>query len=168
MKTRVSSRTAFILGACMGMIGCSKLTEPPKDETPPAKQEAKAAATASAAPPPAAPAVPGAKLEMTDIVVGKGAEAKAGDTVRVHYVGKLTNGTEFDASRKHGDDGFTFPLGAGQVIKGWDQGVSGMKVGGKRRLKIPPELGYGKRGAGPIPPDSTLDFEVELLEIVKK
>ncbi|MCL2726466.1 MAG: FKBP-type peptidyl-prolyl cis-trans isomerase [Polyangiaceae bacterium] len=106
---------------------------------------------------------------MKDLVVGKGAEAKTGDTVRVHYVGTLTDGKEFDASRKHNPDGFTFPLGAGRVIKGWDQGVVGMKVGGKRKLTIPPSLGYGARGAPPvIPPNATLIFEIELLEVKSK
>ncbi len=95
---------------------------------------------------------------------GTGVGAKTGDTVTVHYVGTLTNGQKFDASRDHGQP-FSFPLGAGQVIKGWDQGVVGMKVGEQRRLTIPPALGYGAGGAGPIPPNSTLIFEIELLKI---
>ncbi|MCA9591092.1 MAG: FKBP-type peptidyl-prolyl cis-trans isomerase [Myxococcales bacterium] len=105
---------------------------------------------------------------MKDIVVGKGPEAAAGDTIKVHYVGTLTDGKEFDQSRKRGEP-FEFQLGAGRVIKGWDLGVAGMKVGGKRKLTIPPTLGYGARGAPPvIPPNSTLVFEVELLEVKKK
>ncbi len=89
----------------------------------------------------------------------------AGKTVSVHYTGKLTDGTKFDSSLDRGDP-FSFRLGAGQVIKGWDQGVAGMKVGGKRLLTIPPELGYGQRGfPGAIPPNSTLVFEVELLGV---
>ena len=104
-------------------------------------------------------------LEMTDTKVGTGAEAKSGQSVTVHYVGTLTDGTKFDSSRDRGK-GFTFQLGAGQVIRGWDQGVAGMKVGGVRKLTIPPELGYGTRGfPGVIPPNSTLVFEVELLDV---
>jgi FKBP-type peptidyl-prolyl cis-trans isomerase len=104
-------------------------------------------------------------LKQEDLVVGSGAEAVAGKTVSVHYTGKLTDGTKFDSSLDRGDP-FSFRLGAGQVIKGWDQGVAGMKVGGKRLLTIPPELGYGQRGfPGAIPPNSTLVFEVELLGV---
>jgi hypothetical protein len=105
-------------------------------------------------------------LGVVDVVVGRGPEAKAGDKLRVHYTGTLTNGTEFDNSRKRNQP-FEFQLGKGAVIKGWDQGVAGMKVGGKRKLTIPPGLGYGARGAGAsIPPNSTLLFDVELVEIV--
>lgn len=104
-------------------------------------------------------------LEIVDIKVGTGAEAKAGQDVTVHYVGTLTSGKKFDSSRDR-DEGFSFRLGAGDVIKGWDQGVAGMKVGGMRKLTIPPELGYGARGYPPvIPPNSTLVFEVELLSV---
>ncbi len=104
------------------------------------------------------------KLVIEDEVVGTGAEAKAGSSVTVHYVGMLTDGTVFDASRNHGDQGFTFALGAGEVIKGWDQGVAGMKVGGKRKLTIPSDLAYGNRAVGNvIPANATLIFEVELI-----
>lgn len=101
---------------------------------------------------------------IEDINVGTGTAAAAGDTVSVHYVGTLADGTEFDSSRRRGKP-FSFALGQGQVIRGWDIGVAGMCVGGIRRLVIPPEEGYGSRGIGPIPPNSTLHFEVELLKI---
>src|SRR6476619_5435906 len=105
------------------------------------------------------------QLVIDDIKIGDGAEAKAGQSVTVHYVGTLTDGKKFDSSRDRGK-GFSFKLGAGQVIKGWDQGVAGMKVGGMRKLTIPPELAYGDRGfPGAIPPKATLIFEVELLSV---
>jgi FKBP-type peptidyl-prolyl cis-trans isomerase FkpA len=112
-----------------------------------------------------------AGLAKTDTVVGKGKEAVPGKTVEVHYTGWLHDpaakdkrGKQFDSSRGRGP--FAFPLGGGRVIKGWDEGVAGMKVGGKRLLVIPPELGYGARGAGGvIPPNATLVFEVELLDV---
>jgi peptidyl-prolyl cis-trans isomerase A (cyclophilin A) len=104
-------------------------------------------------------------LRIEDLEVGTGPEASSGDTVSVHYVGTLTDGKEFDSSRKHGQP-FSFELGAGRVIKGWDQGVAGMRVGGKRKLTIPPDLAYGARGSPPvIPADATLVFEVEMLEV---
>ena len=104
-------------------------------------------------------------LIIDDVVVGNGAAAAAGQKVTVHYTGWLTNGTKFDSSKDRNDP-FVFPLGAGSVIKGWDEGVQGMKVGGKRKLTIPPALGYGARGAGGvIPPNATLVFEVELLGV---
>jgi FKBP-type peptidyl-prolyl cis-trans isomerase len=106
-------------------------------------------------------------LKYVDLVVGTGEEAKAGQTVAVHYTGWLTDGTKFDSSVDRGQP-FSFPLGGGRVIKGWDEGVAGMKVGGKRKLMIPPQLGYGSRGAGSvIPPNAELIFEVQLLEIAK-
>jgi protein-disulfide isomerase len=111
------------------------------------------------------PSPKGAGLETIDLLVGQGQVAKSGDQVTVHYVGTLRDGTEFDSSRKRGTP-FSFKLGAGQVIKGWDQGVAGMRVGGRRKLVIPPELAYGDRGAGgKIPPGATLIFDVELLSI---
>ena len=103
-------------------------------------------------------------LSITDIDLGDGTEATSGQKVTVNYRGMLENGKEFDSS--YGRGPFSFALGAGQVIKGWDEGVEGMKVGGKRKLIIPPELGYGSRGTGGvIPPNATLIFEVELLSV---
>ncbi|MCX7701375.1 MAG: FKBP-type peptidyl-prolyl cis-trans isomerase [Gemmataceae bacterium] len=104
-------------------------------------------------------------LQYIDLKEGTGERARSGDTVEVHYTGWLKDGKKFDSSVDRGRP-FSFRLGAGQVIKGWDEGVAGMRVGGKRKLIIPPELGYGKRGAGGvIPPDAELTFEVELLKI---
>lgn len=183
--TRLKGAIAlFGLSVSAGSVfGCSKLTEPPKQETiqtepasaPSAEAKpanAQPSVTAKPAEAPAKPADPAPptneKLGVKDVVVGKGAEAKAGDSVKVHYVGTLVDGTEFDSSKK-ANKPFDFDLGAGRVIKGWDQGVAGMKVGGKRKLTIPPSLGYGARGAPPvIPPNATLLFDVELLEVKKK
>lgn len=104
------------------------------------------------------------KFMTTDTVVGTGAEAVRGASVTVNYVGTLANGQVFDASANHGQP-FTFTLGVGQVIAGWDQGIVGMKVGGKRTLVIPPDMAYGDRAIGSIPANSTLMFEVELLDV---
>jgi len=111
-------------------------------------------------------AVPAAAAELMveDLTVGDGPEAKSGDQVAVHYVGWLENGQKFDSSLDRGQK-FVFQLGAAQVIRGWDEGIQGMRVGGKRKLVIPPEYGYGSLDLGVIPPNSTLIFEVELLGI---
>ena len=112
------------------------------------------------------PIVDNGQLQITDDIVGTGVAAGSGDTVTVNYIGALTNGTVFDASADHGTSGFSFVLGAGQVIKGWDQGVVGMKVGGERRLVIPAALAYGSQAVGGvIPANSTLIFEVQLLSV---
>jgi FKBP-type peptidyl-prolyl cis-trans isomerase FkpA len=108
-------------------------------------------------------------LQIEELAIGSGNSATAGQKVSVHYTGWLTQngnkGTKFDSSHDRGEP-FIFPLGKGHVIKGWDEGVAGMKVGGKRKLTIPPALGYGARGAGGvIPPNATLVFEVELLDV---
>jgi peptidylprolyl isomerase/FKBP-type peptidyl-prolyl cis-trans isomerase FkpA len=106
-----------------------------------------------------------AKPKIEDLVTGKGPEAVRGKSVQVHYTGWLLDGTRFDSSV--GGEPFTFRLGAGEVIEGWDRGVAGMKVGGRRKLTLPPDLGYGAGGAPPdIPPNATLVFEVELLGVV--
>ena len=175
VRTLALSTTAF-------SVGCSKLTEPPSPQAIQGEPASSAETTNAKAPPPQASAKPAEpapakpaepppsneKLEVKDLVVGKGKEAKAGDSVKVHYVGTLPDGKEFDSSKKHNQP-FEFELGAGRVIKGWDQGVAGMKIGGKRKLTVPPSLGYGARGFPPvIPPNSTLIFEVELLEVKKK
>lgn len=110
----------------------------------------------------------GGTLVVEDIVVGTGATAANGDTVTVHYIGTLTNGTKFDSSYDRGAPLPPFRLGAGQVIPGFEQGIVGMRVGGKRRITIPPSLGYGNQAVGSIPPNSTLVFEVELLAIAGK
>jgi FKBP-type peptidyl-prolyl cis-trans isomerase len=105
------------------------------------------------------------KTKIVDLKAGTGPEAKAGDTVTVHYTGTLTDGKKFDSSHDRGQP-FSFTLGQGRVIRGWDYGVAGMKVGGQRKLTIPPEEAYGSRGAGSsIPPNATLEFHVELIRI---
>jgi FKBP-type peptidyl-prolyl cis-trans isomerase FkpA len=152
-------RTSYVVSSVfvvlLGMGGC-KCSGEKKD----------AATTTTATPAPSAePAAAASELKFEDIKVGEGAVAEAGKQVVVHYTGTLTDGTKFDSSLDRNDP-FTFSLGAGQVIKGWDEGVKGMKVGGKRKLTIPPQLGYGEAGAGGvIPPNATLIFEVELLDV---
>jgi FKBP-type peptidyl-prolyl cis-trans isomerase len=109
------------------------------------------------------------ELQITDTVVGTGEVAAQGDTVTVHYVGTFTDGRQFDASANHSPSGFSFPLGTNQIIQGWNQGVAGMRVGGKRRLVIPPALAYGEQGTpgGAIPPNATLVFDIELIGVQK-
>jgi FKBP-type peptidyl-prolyl cis-trans isomerase len=137
---RVAGRLALVVALVVVATGCSK----------------------SDAPQPGATVT---ELKIEDTKMGTGAEAVAGKSVLVHYTGWLTNGTKFDSSKDRKEP-FSFRLGAGQVIKGWDQGVAGMKVGGVRKLTIPPNLGYGASGAGDaIPPNATLVFEVELLGV---
>src|ERR1700690_151020 len=170
----LASSVAFGVTLAATLSACTALTEPPAPEpvstettsaAPP--PSASAAPAHSAPPPPPAPsAAPAAdeKVTMTTIKRGKGAAAKAGDKVSVHYVGTLADGKKFDSSRDR-DKPFDFVLGQGQVIKGWEQGVAGMKIGEKRKLVIPPSLAYGPQGRPGIPPNSTLTFEVELLAV---
>ena len=144
-----------VLGAALGCGGNSKPNASAAPSTSsPMKVTGQATTTSSG-------------LPYWDIVVGTGATAAPGNMVKVHYTGFLTSGEKFDSSRDRGEP-FSFPLGGGQVIKGWDEGVAGMKVGGQRQLRIPPALGYGASGAGGvIPPNATLIFDVELLEVGK-
>lgn len=116
--------------------------------------------------PSSSPAASGSdQLQSTDETVGTGATAQEGSTITVKYTGMLADGTVFDSTDKHGGQPATFTLAKGQLIDGWVQGIPGMKVGGKRKLVIPPALGYGAAGNGSIPPNSTLTFEIELLDV---
>jgi FKBP-type peptidyl-prolyl cis-trans isomerase FkpA len=165
----------FALAFASVIAGCNSLTAPPEpigNDQPSAATKQKPAAEPKGdhpqAKPEAPPPDPNAKLEIVEVAPGKGTEvAKAGDRVAVHYTGKLPDGKQFDSSI--GRTPIQFELGAGRVIKGWDQGIAGMKVGQKRKLIIPPALGYGAAGAGPdIPPNATLHFDVELVSITPK
>jgi FKBP-type peptidyl-prolyl cis-trans isomerase len=148
VTARAASAALVLLVAALG-AGCAPSNAPPK--------ESSSVSTEITTP---------SGLRYTDEVVGTGAEPRSGQTAVVHYTGWLTDGKKFDSSKDRGQP-FSFPLGQGRVIKGWDEGVATMRVGGKRILTIPPELGYGARGTpgGPIPPNATLKFEVELLDV---
>jgi peptidylprolyl isomerase len=153
MHNRLFNRSLLISGATVSLMAGLLLAQAP---TKPAEEKKTVT-----------------KSGLTIIEKGSGASAavEAGDTVWVHYTGRLENGTEFDSSSKHREtsrDGISFTIGAGQVIKGWDEGITGMKLGEKRQLIIPPELGYGAAGAGAtIPPNATLIFDVELIGLKK-
>jgi FKBP-type peptidyl-prolyl cis-trans isomerase len=151
--TFMQKAIVLLLCAFVG-FACSKKTEEP--------------APSSFKPAEAAPLPPGPeKLEIVDEKVGTGPEAKNGDKVKVHYTGTLMNGTKFDSSRDRNEP-FELTIGKGEVIKGWDEGLPGMKVGGKRKLTIPWQMAYGEAGHPPsIPPKAALKFDVELVAIVK-
>jgi FKBP-type peptidyl-prolyl cis-trans isomerase len=150
------------------LLACQeRVPEPAPNPVVAPPQESAAVSVASAAEP-AAPTPAVKDLLKEDKQVGTGPAAASGDKVRVHYTGTLMDGTKFDSSRDR-DEPFEFTLGAGMVIKGWDEGVAGMKKGGQRKLTIPSDKAYGKRGSPPkIPPDAPLLFDVELVEIVGK
>ena len=155
-----------MVGVSLSVLACACDTAAPEPESRPALPAPSGASIAAAAAP-AAPAQ-NAALHVEDEVEGKGAQANAGDHVYVHYTGTLaSDGSKFDSSRDRNEP-FDFVLGQGAVIKGWDTGVAGMKKGGKRKLTIPPHLGYGASGSPPkIPPNATLKFDIELLDIKK-
>jgi len=156
MNLNLSVRKSLLIPCLIALAAACSQSEAPKQEQP---------ATLPPAPSTQPQAAAVTELRIEDTKVGTGDTAVAGKNVTVHYTGWLTDGTKFDSSKDHGQP-FTFQLGAGQVIKGWDQGVAGMKVGGVRKLTIPSSLGYGDRGAGGvIPPNATLLFEVELLGV---
>jgi FKBP-type peptidyl-prolyl cis-trans isomerase len=166
-RARVAS---FVLSVTVTLGGCRKPVPEPESRTvvPAPSAVAPLSATPSPATVAAAPAssvAPAGELVKEDVKVGKGPAAKQGDHVVVHYTGTLTDGTKFDSSRDHGQP-FEFTLGQGGVIQGWDQGVPGMKVGGRRKLTIPGALAYGPHGSPPkIPPNATLLFDIELMAI---
>jgi hypothetical protein len=176
------SMIALVVFAILPSAACSSYNESSGSTPDSAAAKPPITATPASQCPPATPvsaSVPGAPplpadakstttpsgLQYVDVVQGTGAIAQAGQMATVHYTGWLPNGTKFDSSRDRGQP-FSFPLGGGQVIKGWDEGVANMHVGGQRRLIVPPELGYGARGAGgAVPPCATLIFDVELLGV---
>jgi FKBP-type peptidyl-prolyl cis-trans isomerase len=148
----MNPRRLACLALAAALLGACSPADDGKQPAPPALAAGEATTTASG-------------LIVQELAVGDGALAEAGRSVSVHYSGWLTDGTKFDSSLDRGQP-FEFRLGAGQVIPGWDEGVAGMKVGGKRKLTVPPQLGYGSHGAGGvIPPDAVLVFEVELLAV---
>ena len=155
-RRTVYTLSALLLAACLAGPAASAQGQKPQDAEAKEKKsmtEPKEVTTSTG-------------LRYVDQKVGEGQEAKAGDVVEVHYTGWLTNGTKFDSSVDRNQP-FTFKLGEGQVIKGWDQGVAGMRLGGKRKLTVPPNLAYGSAAYGPIPGNSTLMFDVELLGVKK-
>ena len=169
-QARTGSRIVLVLAftivlvASFAMSGC---TSPPKATAPEptAQSEVAPEPQATETAPTGAPEEAATALKIEDVKVGTGAEAKTGDLVTVNYTGYLTDGTKFDSSLNPGRSPFQFTIGQGRVIAGWEQGFAGMKVGGKRKLTIPAEMGYGAQGSGAIPPNATLVFDVELLGV---
>lgn len=174
---RSSVRLASVaLAAAFAGVACSSLTSPPSPE--PIGSDSPVTAAADEGRPHPEPTTrarlrrdrgeqenPSAKLEIKDVVVGKGPAVKAGDIVVVHYTGTLLDGTKFDSSHDHpGNQPFVTPI-PGNLIKGWNEGILGMRVGGKRHLVVPPDMGYGRMPRPKIPANSTLVFDIELLEI---
>ena len=157
---------AAVIALGLLLAGCTKKDAIPSYEEQRSSESAATTPTAEEQTPSAPESAGAAVAELTieDLKVGDGAEATTGSTVTVHYTGWLTDGKKFDSSLDRNQP-FDFTIGAGEVIAGWEKGVVGMKVGGKRKLTIPSELGYGARGIGPIPPNATLVFEVELLKV---
>jgi FKBP-type peptidyl-prolyl cis-trans isomerase len=153
---------------CLLLAACTPnetpVSNPPPNPIPSALPPATVTATSEPKPLLPPPRVTQSGLEIEELRAGTGKEAHAGDTVSVHYVGTLTTGSEFDNSRTRGTP-IDFKLGAHQVIAGWDEGIEGMRVGQQRRLRIPPDLAYGPRGRPGIPPNATLIFEVELMNV---
>jgi hypothetical protein len=159
-STRTGLRATLLLGVLASLVVMTTACSP----APPVEPASPPAETPAATPAPALETV--TELKIEDTKVGKGAEAKPGDRATVHYTGYLMDGTKFDSSLDRGQP-FSFTIGAGEVIQGWDEGVAGMKIGGKRVLIIPADKGYGAQGTpdGAIPPGATLKFEVELVDV---
>ena len=168
VPTAASCAAALLLLAACGSGGAdasaSDAGEAAVEEASPAASTADSACEALTSAPTDSMTTTGSGLRHLQLAEGEGRTAGAGDTVAVHYTGCLTDGTKFDSSRDRGQP-IRFVLGTGKVIEGWDEGLQGMRVGGKRILRIPPELAYGSRGGGPIPPNATLLFRVELMEV---
>lgn len=166
--TQPLRKSASLITAALLLASCDVLNRNAPSQTQPASiSVSDPSATIGSTTEAASVNTTASGLQIEDTVVGTGVEAQAGDTVKVHYEGFLTTGSKFDSSLDAGKP-FEFTLGAGRVIAGWDEGVAGMKEGGQRKLTIPPALGYGSRAIGPIPANSTLIFNVTLVDVLGK